>query len=109
MISDRILKQTCTIRALTGQSFDSVGCPVSSTYTIGVTGVPCYFTETTYEMKDGKEPIKNVYLFYCNYSSISAIDTSFKVFANSKVFDILNVDSTFDNKHWECIIKEIGI
>jgi hypothetical protein len=110
MISSRILTQTCTIYAITGQSFDSVGCPVSSLTTSTVSGIPCYFTETTYETKDGKEPIKNVYLMYVPYlASTSGINTSFKILAEAKTFDVLNVEQTHNNAHLEMIVKEISI
>lgn len=110
MISNAILNSTCSIKALTGQSYDVVGCPVSSTFSINVTGIPCYYTETTYETKDGKEAIRNVYLLYIPYNSnTSSIDTSYKVEANGKTFDVLNVEQTHNNMHIEAIIKEISI
>lgn len=109
MISQTILTKTCTLMSVSGNAFDTFGSPTSSFYSTVTSGVPCYYTETSYQTLPGKEPIRNVYLMYINTDKIDVVNTSFKISADNKMFDILNVEECYLGHHMEITIKEISI
>lgn len=109
MISNRILTKKCDIKELSANVYDIVGCPISAIYSTVLSAVPCYYTEISYETLPGKEPIKDVFRMYVNVTNISSLNTNFKVFVDSKTFDILNVSDTFGPSHYEMILKRIDI
>lgn len=110
MISSRILVKTCTIKEVSGHSYDAVGCPTGDLYGVSTSGIPCYHTQISYETLPGKEPIKDVYRMYINVDKISYVDTSMKVFIDGNLYDILDAEmSDFGTGHLELILKKIGI
>ena len=109
MISNQIMVKTCNLMAVSGNGYDSFGCPTTSFYSTITSGIPCYYTEIGNSTLEGKEPIRNVYLMYINGNAIDSINTSYKVFVDNKTFDILNVEETYLNSHLELTIKNIEI
>ena len=109
MISSRILVKTCELKELSGNTYDAVGCPTGNLYGLSLSGIPCYYSQMSYETLPGKEPIKNVYRMYVNDANIPYVNTNFKVFVDNKMFDILDIEDAFGTTHIELIIKEIGL
>jgi hypothetical protein len=94
---------------VSGNSYDTLGCPVSSFYSTITSGIPCYYSEIGNSTLEGKEPIRNVYIMYINGDSIDSVNTSYKVLVDEKMFDILNVEETYLNSHVELTLKNIEI
>lgn len=109
MISQRILTKTCSLKELSGNTYDAVGCPTGDLYGVSLSGIPCYYTQISYETLPGSEPIKNVYRMYVNAENILSVNTNFKIFVDNKIFDILDIENAFGQHHYEFIIKEISI
>lgn len=110
MISSRILVKTCTIKEVSGHTYDAVGCPTGDLYGVSTSGIPCYHTQISYETLPGKEPIKDVYRMYINTDILDTVDTSMKVFIDGDLYDILDTEGTdFGTGHIELILKKIGL
>ena len=109
MISSRIMVKSCSLMAVSGNTYDAVGSATGDLYSTITSGIPCYYSEISNSTLAGKEPIRNVYIMYINGDSIASVNTSYKIFVDSKYFDILNVEETYLNSHIELQIKEISI
>lgn len=109
MISSHIMVKQCSLLAVSGNTYDSVGSVTGDLYSTITSGIPCYYSEISNSTLNGKEPIRNVYIMYINGDSISSVNTSYKILVDNKYFDILNVEETVLNSHIELTIKNIEI